>query len=283
MKCYPASYFDLAVTKKLSMTAAGHTFMCDIRFLLQIASALSLVQVCVFFLAGFNYVGVSAMKSNDNAAILRTLLSLGCGLDVASKGELQRALALGVPKHKVVYSHTCKAPSNLLFAKQKGIKLTVFDTEDELQKIKELYPKAHIMVRIRHDDPKSSLLMGVRFGATLEAAVVLLNQAWHLGLRVVGVSFHIGSGSLDSSVNAAAIGEAKKLFIYASENGRPFTTLDIGGGFPGTMKELAVPFQEVRQINGDANFRTLWRNHTRLCAQCDRKWHQPGLTRTAVR
>lgn len=177
---------------------------------------------------------------------MQTLISLGCGLDVASQGELQLALTYGIPKEKVVYSHTCKAPSNLRFAKRMGIKLTVFDSGHELIKIKEIHPKAHLMARLRHDDPKSVSPMGKRFGVPFETALVLINQAWNLGLQVVGVAFHVGCGSTDTSVHVAAIGLAKKLFEYACLHERPFTTLDIGGGFPGNMRELTIPFPEVR-------------------------------------
>lgn len=186
-----------------------------------------------------------AVKCNSNPTIVRTLISLGCGVDIASKRELQRALALRIPKHKVVYSNTCKAPSNLLYAKQKGINLTVFDSEDELLKIKEFHPKAHLMVRLRHDDPKSTIPMGKRFGVSHETALILLHQSWDLGLQVVGVAFHVGCGSTDSGVYVAAIGAAKKLFRYASERGKPFTTLDIGGGYSGSMGNLTIPFHEV--------------------------------------
>src|ERR671918_3093284 len=45
-----------------------------------------------------------AMKANSNQAVLKTLAKLGAGADVVSEGELRRALAAGVPPHKIVFS-----------------------------------------------------------------------------------------------------------------------------------------------------------------------------------
>ncbi len=41
-----------------------------------------------------------AMKANSNQAVLRTLASLGAGMDVVSGGEYARARAAGVPGEK---------------------------------------------------------------------------------------------------------------------------------------------------------------------------------------
>ena len=45
-----------------------------------------------------------AMKANDNLAVLRTFAELGAGADVVSGGELQRALAAGIPPAKIIFS-----------------------------------------------------------------------------------------------------------------------------------------------------------------------------------
>ena len=45
-----------------------------------------------------------AMKANSNQSVLRTLAKLGAGADVVSGGELKRALAAGIPPHKILFS-----------------------------------------------------------------------------------------------------------------------------------------------------------------------------------
>ena len=47
-------------------------------------------------LAGRDHLICYAMKANSSLAILQTLVRAGCGLDIVSAGELERALAAGV-------------------------------------------------------------------------------------------------------------------------------------------------------------------------------------------
>jgi len=45
-----------------------------------------------------------ALKANSNQAVLKTLAQLGAGADVVSAGELKRALAVGIPPEKIMFS-----------------------------------------------------------------------------------------------------------------------------------------------------------------------------------
>lgn len=51
--------------------------------------------------------------------------------------------------------------------------------------------------------------------------------------KMIGISFHVGSGCMDPPVYAKAIQAARKLFDFAKGVGYEFNLLDIGGGFPG--------------------------------------------------
>lgn len=66
------------------------------------------------------------------------------------------------------------------------------------------------------------------------------------GLKVVGVSFHVGSGCRDASRYEAALKDAREIFDMAkSEFGFDMTILDIGGGFPGETHSLWNPAAEI--------------------------------------
>jgi len=54
--------------------------------------------------AGCDHAIFYAMKANSNQAVIKTLTDLGAGVDVVSEGELRRALALGLPGRKIVFS-----------------------------------------------------------------------------------------------------------------------------------------------------------------------------------
>ncbi|XP_063968122.1 uncharacterized protein LOC135157285 isoform X2 [Lytechinus pictus] len=85
-----------------------------------------------------------AVKCNSNRRVLEMLAILGAGFDCASKAELQQVLDLGVQPNRIIYAHPCKAKSHLMFAKENDVRLMTFDNEDELVKIKEVFPKARL-------------------------------------------------------------------------------------------------------------------------------------------
>lgn len=61
----------------------------------------------------------------------------------------------------------------------------------------------------------------------------LIKIAKVLGLNLIGISFHVGSGCGDYHTYYKAIKISKMLFGLASNVGFDFSLLDIGGGFPG--------------------------------------------------
>jgi ornithine decarboxylase len=74
----------------------------------------------------------------------------------------------------------------------------------------------------------------MKFGCNaVTEAPHLLKVAQSLGLHVVGVSFHVGSGCGDPTAFRRAIVSARMVFDVATNLGFNFHLLDIGGGYPG--------------------------------------------------
>ena len=55
-------------------------------------------------LAGRDALICYAMKANSSLSILKLLAQAGCGFDIVSVGELERALAVGAAPQKIVFS-----------------------------------------------------------------------------------------------------------------------------------------------------------------------------------
>jgi diaminopimelate decarboxylase len=62
-----------------------------------------------------------AMKANSNLAVIRTFAELGAGADVVSDGELERALAAGIPGKRIVYSGVGKTREEMAAGIDAGI------------------------------------------------------------------------------------------------------------------------------------------------------------------
>ena len=201
----------------------------------------------------------TAVKCNPDAVVVRCLNTIGTGYDCASIGEMQQILDLGVAPERIIYANPCKqksTPSSSLacslslavsltligprtlggieFARDHQILRMTFDNIAELRKIYSIYPEAELVIRIKPPTEQSVMSFSRKFGASTASAISLVNEAAKLGAKIVGVSFHVGSGCYDVSAYTMTLDQARKVFDAAESVGMKMTLLDIGGGFPGT-------------------------------------------------
>ncbi|KAM8844034.1 LOW QUALITY PROTEIN: ornithine decarboxylase-like [Spinachia spinachia] len=186
-----------------------------------------------------------AVKCNHDATVLRMMRALDTGFDCASKVEMQLVLSLGVKPDRIIYAHTTKPLSHIKYACAHGVDKMTFDSEEELLKISLCHAKAKLVIRIAVDDSASKIKLSSKFGARLEAVGNLLRRAAELGLEVIGVSFHVGSGCTGSLAFKQAIGDARRVFNMG------MSLLDIGGGFPG-REDCKVTFEEFSEVINEA-------------------------------
>src|SRR5580693_10791672 len=96
-----------------------------------------------------------AMKANSNQAVIKTLARLGAGADVVSLGELRRALAAGIPPHKIMFSGVGKTSRELALAVEEGILCVNVESEPELELLSSIAQQkgrtAHVSLRVNPD------------------------------------------------------------------------------------------------------------------------------------
>lgn len=185
-----------------------------------------------------------AVKCNNDEVMLDALTAYGTGFDCASQAEMEQCLVRGVTPDKIIYAHPCKPVSHLQFARANGVSKMTFDNDQELEKIAQHFPEAELVLRVLVDDSYSVCRFGAKFGASQEATPALLQQAKDLGLNVMGISFHVGSGCKDAVAYELAVERAKKAFDLGKELGHDMKLLDLGGGFPGTP-DAPVAFEDI--------------------------------------
>lgn len=188
------------------------------------------------------------------------MAKLGNGFDCASKAEIDMALETGIDPGRIIYAQPCKTKSYLRHAAKVGVKQMTFDNADELYKIKDCFPEAELYLRILTDDSTSLCRLSMKFGASLDVARQLLELAHELDLKVVGVSFHVGSGAEDPKAFLKAVQDARLVFDQAAEIGHELHTLDVGGGFTGDT------FERFAGVLGDA-LETHFPPHIRVIAE----------------
>lgn len=179
-----------------------------------------------------------AVKCNPSIGMLKTLESLGSSFDCASKGEIELVLGLGVDPSRIIYANPCKQISALKFAREHGVDLMTFDNVAELEKIEKFFPEARLVMRIAPDDSHSLMRFGTKFGVHPDDCSDLLEMAQEMKLKVVGVSFHVGSGCFNEVAYSTALTMVRKVFDDAKKLGIELELVDIGGGFSGSDAEL---------------------------------------------
>lgn len=188
----------------------------------------------------------AAVKCNPDPQVLRLLAELGTGFDCASKAEIEQVLKLNIEPDRIIYAQPCKTNSYVRYAASQGVKQMTFDNTDELYKIKKLYPGAELFLRISTDDSSSLCRLSLKFGAAMDTTEELLALAKELGLNVVGVSFHVGSGASDPSAFLKAVQDARVVFDRAQHHGFTMRTLDVGGGFSSdTFEAMAAVLRDA--------------------------------------
>lgn len=179
-----------------------------------------------------------AIKCNPDPLVVKMMIQLGAGFDCASHQEISQVVGAGLSDAKeiedrIIYANPCKANSFIKFASKSNVRLMTFDNVDELYKVKKYHAHAKMVLRILTDDSGSLCKLGLKFGSPLSEVRKLLTKAKELGIEVVGVSFHVGSGCTNPHLFADAVERAAWAFSVGKELGYDFNLLDIGGGFGG--------------------------------------------------
>ena len=213
-----------------------------------------------------------AMKANDNLAILRTFAELGAGADVVSGGELQRALAAGIPPTKIIFSGVGKTEDELALALSSSIMQINIESFAEMELLSRVATAkgmtAEIAIRINPNvDAKTHDKIATgrkqdKFGINIEFAAEAFRKAAALpGLDTAAVAVHIGSQLTSLDPFQAAFTRVAELVGELRRNCHDIRRVDLGGGLgvSYTTEENIPTFKEyanlIQSIFGNADIK----------------------------
>ncbi len=198
-----------------------------------------------------------AVKANSLQEIIATLFEEGSSFDVASYNEFMQVYKY--IKHydkkdkdffvwdKIIFSNTIKDRATL--AKIKHFKpLVTYDNIAELNKLKHNCDTAGLVLRLKVPDTGSQVEMASKFGAEPGDAQQLIQQAFDMGLKVEGVSFHVGSQCVNFDNYTVALDIASTVLHDARKKGFPLNLVDIGGGFPVPYDSNVPQFEKLASL-----------------------------------
>ncbi|MCU0607456.1 MAG: type III PLP-dependent enzyme [Candidatus Edwardsbacteria bacterium] len=198
-----------------------------------------------------------AVKANSNQEIIRTLFREGSSFDVASYNEFMQVYEYlrGMRKREkdwyiwdqIVFSNTIKDRQTLARIRQYR-PLVTYDNIDEVRKIKAHCDTAGLVLRLKVPDTGSQVEMSSKFGCEPGDAMALIDAVYDAGMKVEGLSFHVGSQCTNFDNYTAALAITAELFHAARKKGYPLNLVDIGGGFPVPYDAQAPRFESLAKL-----------------------------------
>lgn len=199
-----------------------------------------------------------AIKANPNLAVLKIMANEGYGADVVSGGEMERALAAGMPAKDIIFSGVGKTQDEMRKGLEKGI--GQFNIESEPEGIElasvasDMGIQAPATLRINPDvdaGTHAKISTGKaenKFGVAIDEAPDIFDRLTVLdGMDLRGVAVHIGSqlGKLEPLESAFI--KIGTLVADLRSAGHEITHVDLGGG-------LGVPHKEGDKYPSPAEY-----------------------------
>lgn len=199
------------------------------------------------FSDAFSHAGISnykicyAIKANFNLHLVKILSGLGSGIDAVSAGEIFRAIKAKIDPKKIVFAGVGKSREEISFAIKNGVEEFSVESVAEMFLLNEvaikLGKKVKFSLRVNPDidakthDKISTGRKGDKFGVDIDLAEEIYAKAASLpGLKIHGISMHIGSQITTLEPFELAFKKLRDLCLKLRANGHEISSLDFGGG-----------------------------------------------------
>ncbi|WP_137289548.1 diaminopimelate decarboxylase [Natronorubrum halophilum] len=207
-----------------------------------------------------------AVKANALGDVLETLREEGIGLECASAGELERALAVtdsGVDVHYTAVNPPARDLDWVIDAWEEYPELTVtVGAEDTIDRLADRGYDGRLCLRVNpgigaghHEKVQTGA--NAKFGVPAERALEVLEDAAERGFDVVGIHAHVGSGVSSDQLDdhrefVSRMGDLAREVNEALPTDLEF--VDVGGGFgvPYRDDEEPLDLEAVADATRDA-------------------------------
>ncbi len=184
-----------------------------------------------------------ALKPLPHPAVVAALRDAGASFDLATNGEVALVRRLGVAPSRCIHTHPIKRERDIRTALDFGVTRFVVDNPDELRKFAPYAGRVEVLVRVSFRSPQAVVDLSRKFGCAPDAVPALLELAARLGVRVAGLSFHVGSQAGAPDKHVEAVEACAALFEAAAQHGQALEILDIGGGFPVEYRDTCTSIE----------------------------------------
>lgn len=164
-----------------------------------------------------------ALKANGELEILRALNSIGANYEIASIGEMNKLVRLGVGAERLICSLPIKTKEMIVAMYRYGVRYFVFDNTNEYNKISQYAPDAKRVLRISLSDYIDDT---IAFGMQKDDFEQSIQEGSISKEHISGITFYL---SHNSSINRFC--QALDLSEYYLVRLNKGMILNIGGNF----------------------------------------------------
>lgn len=181
-----------------------------------------------------------AMKANPNIAIIKQLVDLGTGVEVASEGELYACQKIGVNPKNIVFGGPAKTDEDIAMAIDMGIYALNAESLGEIKSINRIAKlKNKVMdveLRINPEFEISGVAVSLgggskKFGMDSEVIDKIIQEALTLeNVHLQGIHVFAGTGIENSEGFLSNLENCFKLAESINNNHFKIESIDVGGG-----------------------------------------------------
>ena len=184
-----------------------------------------------------------SMKANPLLGLCRIMNDLGCGIEVASKGELFVALEAGVNPDRIIFTGPGKTYEELKYAVKKHIHIINIESLEEVKMINDIAEKqdccVNVAIRVNPKESKMNAkikMSGVSSQFGIEESSIdedVIDFIKNLSnIKLVGIQVYMGTQILDAEDIIANTEYIIQLGIGLSQKYNfDLKYLNLGGGF----------------------------------------------------
>ena len=187
-------------------------------------------------------------KANPAQQVLKVFLAQGCGIEIASAGEFQQAIAAGCDPQRILFAGPGKRPEELRFVVEKNIGEIHVESATEIDRLQsvcqQLGRTQQISVRVNPtgDAQGGAMRMGgkpLQFGIDEEILETIIGQISKCpNLNLAGVHLFAGTQILNAADLLPQYKRGVEIAARIAEQiGHPLSAIDFGGG-------LGIPYFE---------------------------------------
>lgn len=194
-----------------------------------------------------------ALKSLPDHRVITTLKQEGSDFDLATQGEIDLLEQCSIPPQRTIHTHPIKRDIDIRASLRYGCTTFVVDNLCELTKFVPYRERVGLLLRLAFANRHTVVDLSKKFGLDVAEAPAFIKKAASLGIRIKGLSFHVGSQSTRPEAHVSAIKSCAALLADSRYGtGAPMSVLDIGGGFPisyaGTEMDIDTFCAPIRKV-----------------------------------